>query len=163
MRRLAALALGAGLAACRPAPAPSPPPLAAAPASASPRVIIDSPSGRSTEVTVELARTADEQARGLMFRERLAPGTGMLFLFPVTEERAFWMQNTLIPLDMIFIDEAGRVVGVVERAEPLTTAMRGVGRPSRYVLEVAGGVAAERGIRAGDQVRFEGIPQPGPR
>lgn len=161
MRRLAALALGAGLAACR--PAPSPPPPSAAPATAVPRVIIDSPSGRSTEVAVELARTADEQARGLMFRERLAPGTGMLFVFPVTEVRSFWMQNTLIPLDMIFIDEAGRVVGVVERAEPLTTALRGVGRPSRYVLEVAGGVAAERGIRPGDQVRFEGIPLPRPR
>lgn len=161
MRLHAALALGAALAACR--PAPSPPSPAAAPAAAAvavPRVIIDSPSGRSTEVAVELARTAEEQARGLMFRERLAPGTGMLFVFPVTEEHSFWMQNTLIPLDMIFIDEAGRVVGVVERAEPLTTALRGVGRPSRYVLEVAGGVAAERGIRAGDQVRFEGLPLP---
>ncbi|MBI5071015.1 MAG: DUF192 domain-containing protein [Deltaproteobacteria bacterium] len=155
------MALGAGLAACR--PAPSPPPPTAAPASAVPRVIIDSPSGRSTEVTVELARTADEQARGLMFRERLAPGTGMLFLFPVAEERSFWMQNTLIPLDMIFIDDAGRVVGVVERAEPLTTALRGVGKPSRYVLEVAGGMVAERGVRAGDRVRFEGIPQARPR
>jgi len=151
----AALALWAALGACRPA-APPPPP-AAAP-SATPRVTIDSPSGRSTSVAVELARTTDEQARGLMFRERLAPGTGMLFVFPATEEHSFWMQNTLIPLDMIFIDEAGRVVGVLERAEPLTTSMRSVGRPSRYVLEVAGGVAAERGIRAGDQVRFEGLP-----
>jgi len=151
-RPAAALALWAALGACRPAP---PPP--AAP-DVPPRVTIDSPSGRSTTVTVELARTPDEQARGLMFRERLAPGTGMLFVFPVTEEHAFWMQNTLVPLDMIFIDEAGRVVGVVERAEPLTTTLRTVGKPSRYVLEVAGGVAAERGIRPGDQVRFEGLP-----
>jgi len=153
-RPAVALALWAALGACRPAP---PPPLPAAPA-APPQVTIDSPSGRSTTVTVELARTPDEQARGLMFRERLAPGSGMLFVFPVSAEHSFWMQNTLVPLDMIFIDEDGRVVGTVERAEPLTTTLRTVGKPSRYVLEVAGGVAAERGIRPGDQVRFQGLP-----
>lgn len=156
MSRALVLALAAALAACRPA-APPPPPSTAAPRSA-PRAVIDSPSGRSTAVTVELARTPDEQARGLMFRERLAPETGMLFLFPTSEDRTFWMQNTLLPLDMVFIDEAGNVVGIVERAEPLSTALRGVGRPSRYVLEVAGGFAAERGIRVGDRVRFEGLP-----
>jgi len=154
VRRTLALAVAAVLSACRPA---APPPAGPA-AGAAPQVIVDSPSGRSTRVAVELARTPDEQARGLMFRERLAPGTGMLFLFPNSEDRTFWMQNTLIPLDLIFIDEAGRVVGIVERAEPLSTALRGVGRPSRYVLEVAGGVAAEHGIRPGDQVRFEGLP-----
>lgn len=154
-RLLCHVLLGIALGACRPAtppPAPSP----AAPAAA-PRVIIDSPSGRSTSVAVELARTPEEQARGLMFRERLAPGTGMLFLFPATEEHAFWMQNTLIPLDMIFVDEAGAVVGIVERAEPHSTALRSAGVPSRYVLEVAGGVAAEHGIRPGDRVRFENV------
>jgi uncharacterized membrane protein (UPF0127 family) len=146
------------LAACRPTPAASPPAVPApAPAATRPRVIIDSPSGRSTTVEVELARTPEEQQRGLMFRERLAPGTGMLFLFEETTVRAFWMKNTLIPLDMIFIDADGTVVGVVERAEPLTTGPRGVGRPSRDVLEVAGGFVAEHAVRAGDRVRYQGF------
>ena len=109
---------------------------------------------------VELARSPEEQARGLMFRERLAPGTGMLFLFEETTDRAFWMKNTLIPLDMLFIDAAGTVVGLVENAQPLTLSPRGVGRPSREVLEVAGGFAAERGIRPGDRVRYEGLMRP---
>ena len=80
-------------------------------------------------MTVELARTDDERARGLMYRRELAPEAGMLFLFSESEQRAFWMKNTLIPLDMLFIDDGGRVVGLVERAEPLTTSPRDPGRP----------------------------------
>jgi uncharacterized membrane protein (UPF0127 family) len=108
-------------------------------------------------VDVEVARTPAEQERGLMFRERLAPGTGMLFVFPASQDHVFWMRNTLIPLDMIFIDERGVVVGVVERAEPLSERGRSAGAPSRYVLEVPGGFAAEHGVRAGDRARLEGI------
>jgi uncharacterized membrane protein (UPF0127 family) len=150
------LALGLALAGCRPAPAPATP---GAPAAARPparaRVTIDSPSGRSTTVEAEVVRTPEEMARGLMYRERLAPDAGMLFLFPEEANHVFWMKNTLIPLDMIFIDAGGAVVGVVERAEPLTTSARQVGQPSRSVLEVAGGTAAERGVRRGDRVRIE--------
>lgn len=152
--RPAALAsLAALLLACPPSPQPGParPP-------ARPRVVIDSPSGRRTQVEVELARTPQERERGLMFRERLAPGSGMLFLFEDTSDHVFWMKDTLIPLDMIFVDEAGAVVGVVERAEPLSLSPRSIGAPSRYVLEVAGGFAAEHGVRAGDRVRLEGLP-----
>jgi uncharacterized membrane protein (UPF0127 family) len=155
-RRPAAVvsSLAAALAACRPAPQPAAPVLPAQPA---PRVTIESPSGRATAVEVELARTPAEQERGLMFRERLAPASGMLFVFSDDLDRVFWMKNTLIPLDMIFIDARGAVVGVVERAEPLTLAARGVGAPSRYVLEVPGGFCAEHGVRAGDRVRLEGL------
>jgi len=158
IRRLAAPALAAAVAACRPGtgPAPAGPPPAARPA-AQPQVTIDSPSGRSTTVAVEVARTDDELERGLMFRERLAPGAGMLFVFGDSSDHSFWMKNTLIPLDMIFIDEGGTVAGIVERAEPLTLTERRIGKPSRWVLEVAGGFAAEHGIRAGDRVRIEGI------
>ena len=158
MRRLAVPALAAAVAACRPgaAPAPAQPPPAARPA-ARPQVTVDSPSGRSTTVTVEVARTDDELQRGLMFREKLAPGTGMLFVFGDSSDHSFWMKNTLIPLDMIFIAEGGTVAGIVERAEPLSLVERSVGRPSRWVLEVPGGFAAEHGIRAGDRVRIEGI------
>jgi uncharacterized protein len=146
---LAALAL-----ACRPSPQPP----AAARSPARPRAVIDSPSGRRTAVEVELARTPEEQARGLMFRERLAPMSGMLFVFPESRDHVFWMKDTLIALDMIFIDQEGAVVGLLERAEPLSLAPRTAGVPSRYVLEVAGGFAAEHGVRPGDRVRFEGLP-----
>jgi uncharacterized membrane protein (UPF0127 family) len=83
----------------------------------------------------------------------------MLFLFDDTAERAFWMKNTLIPLDILFIDEEGRIVGIVERAEPRSERTRTVGRPSRYVLEVNGGWSAAHGVRAGDRVRFENVPR----
>ncbi len=125
---------------------------------AAPRVVIETAKGARPSVTVELARTDAERARGLMFRKSLAPDAGMLFLFDESQEHSFWMQNTLIPLDMIFIADDGRIVGIVERAEPLTTTPRTVGAPSRYVLEVNGGWAAAHGVARGDRVRFEGVP-----
>jgi uncharacterized membrane protein (UPF0127 family) len=121
------------------------------------RVIVESPSGRSSEVRVEVARTQAEVARGLMFREKLGPDEGMLFVFPDSSEHAFWMKNTPLPLDMIFADEEGVVVGVVENAEPFTTVTRGVGAPSRYVLEVNAGWSAAHGVTRGDRMRFEGV------
>jgi uncharacterized protein len=143
------------LLACRPAPAAEVPD--AGPALA-PRVVVESPSGRSREVRVELARTPAEQERGLMFRQALGEREGMLFVFPASSVHAFWMKNTLIPLDMVFIDADGIVVGIVERAEPLTTTARTVGLPSRYVLEVSGGWCAAEGVRRGDRVRFVDVP-----
>jgi uncharacterized membrane protein (UPF0127 family) len=82
----------------------------------------------------------------------------MLFLFEASEVRAFWMKNTLIPLDMIFIDDGGRVAGIVREAEPLTLTPRTPGVPARFVLEVRGGWAARHGVAPGDRVRFEGVP-----
>lgn len=89
-----------------------------------------------------------------MFRVRLAEDQGMIFLFDEEAEHAFWMKNTLIPLDLIFVDGASRVVGVVERATPGSLEPRSAGR-SRAVLEVRGGWAAERGVRPGDRVTVE--------
>jgi uncharacterized membrane protein (UPF0127 family) len=129
---------------------------AAAPAA---RVVLLTAAGAAHPVTVELARTEEEQARGLMHRSALAPDAGMLFLFAASEPRAFWMKNTLIPLDMIFIDEGGRVVAILERTEPLTLTPRDPGVPSRYVLEVNGGWCAAHGVRPGDHVRFENVPR----
>jgi uncharacterized membrane protein (UPF0127 family) len=128
-RACAALLLAA---ACAPGPAP-------VPATPAPRVIVVTAAGARLPVTVELARSDEERTRGLMHRRELAPEAGMLFFFSESEERAFWMKNTLIPLDMLFIDDGGRLVGLVERAEPLTTSPRDPGVPSRYVLEVNGG------------------------
>jgi uncharacterized membrane protein (UPF0127 family) len=124
---------------------------------AAPRVVVETAGGGHPSVRVELARTAAEQRQGLMNRASLPEDAGMLFLFDESEDHSFWMMNTLIPLDMIFIGDDGRVVGIVERAEPLSTQPRGVGAPSRYVLEVNGGWARAHGVAKGDRVRFENV------
>ena len=82
---------------------------------------------------------------------------GMIFLFPVESQQTFWMKNTPIPLDMIFINRARRIVGIVEQAVPFTLEPRSVNGPSQYVLEIGGGLAKRYGIQIGDTVRFDGI------
>ena len=122
-----------------------------------PQVVLR-PEGRpEVRVRVELARTAQEHATGLMFRESLDADAGMLFLYQDEGIRVFWMRNTLIPLDMIFISADLTVAGVVENAEPQTDTQRQVGKPSQYVLEVNGGFAAAHGITAGTPVEFRNI------
>lgn len=108
--------------------------------------------------TVELAQTTPERARGLMFREHLEADAGMLFLFDSMQVQSFWMKNTKLPLDMLFIDDEGRIVGIVENAEPMTLEPRTVGKPSRYVLELNAGTCRRLGIEAGQRVRFIGVP-----
>ncbi len=133
--------------------------LASSPACAAPsgpRVVLES-GGKSLVVLVELADTPEKRERGLMFRKELADGRGMLFLFDEEGEHSFWMKDTLIPLDLIFVDSAGRVTGIVARARPLSLEPR-VGGVSRMVLEVPGGWAAANGVKAGDRMRVEGIP-----
>ncbi len=103
-------------------------------------------------VEVELALTPKERATGLMNRRTLGADQGMLFVFRHQRNLSFWMHNTLIPLDMVFIDSAGTIVGIVENAAPLTETPRQVDRPSRYVLEVNGGWSAEHGVAVGDHV-----------
>jgi uncharacterized membrane protein (UPF0127 family) len=103
---------------------------------------------------VEIADDDDERQKGLMFREQLAEDEGMLFIFPSERRNSFWMHNTLIPLDMFFIDSSWTVVGVVEKAEPLTDSPRQVARMSQYVLEVPGGFAKRHGYGAGQKLRF---------
>jgi hypothetical protein len=122
-------------------------------------VVVETAAGGRHPVTVELARTDAERARGLMHRRELAEDAGMLFLFRERADHSFWMKETLIPLDMIFIDDDGRIVGIIERAEPRTLSPRSVGSPSRYVLEVNGGWARSRGVAQGDRVRFENVPR----
>jgi uncharacterized membrane protein (UPF0127 family) len=121
------------------------------------RVVIETRAGARHVLSVEVARTDAERARGLMERRELAPDTGMLFVFEETAEHPFWMKNTLIPLDMIFVSEEGRILGIVARATPGDLSPRSAGGPSRYVVEVAGGWCEARGVAAGDQVRFENV------
>jgi uncharacterized protein len=152
--RVAPLVAAAAIAiACRPASSGGRPE-----APTAPRVVVESPTGRASTVEVEVARTPADVERGLMFRKALGPDAGMLFVFPNEEEHVFWMKNTLIPLDMIFIADGGLVVGIVESAEPLTTTPRSVGARSRYVLEVNGGWSAAHGVKRGDLARIEGVP-----
>jgi len=106
---------------------------------------------------VEFADTEKTREYGLMCRKLVAPDRGMLFDFkgPV-DNVAFWMRNTLIPLDMVFIDAKLEVAGIVENAAPQTLTGRGVGKPSKYVLEVPVGWTAKIGLKAGAKVKFEG-------
>jgi uncharacterized protein len=131
---------------------------ATAPASAS-RVAVDT-GDRKVVFRVEVALTPEEHARGLMYRTRLAADAGMVFVFDEPQIQRFWMKNTLIPLDMIFIGADHRIVGVVENAAPETEDERRVNGPSQYVLEIGGGLAARLGIRAGEPVDFQGVLPP---
>jgi uncharacterized membrane protein (UPF0127 family) len=120
-------------------------------------VVLTPPGGAPVRVTVELARTDAERARGLMHRRALPTDGGMLFLFARDEIHSFWMKNTLIPLDMIFITADLTVAGVVERAEPHSLTGRSIDVPSRYVLEVNGGWAREHGVGPGTKVQLEHV------
>jgi uncharacterized membrane protein (UPF0127 family) len=122
-----------------------------------PEVVIRTPD-KPIRVRVELALTPDQQARGLMYRASMPEDVGMLFVFPETEIHSFWMKNTPLPLDMIFIDDDQEIVGIVESATPFSTTSRSVGQPSRYVLEVNGGFTAKHGIKAGQAVELPTIP-----
>ena len=95
---------------------------------------------------LEVATTPDQQARGLMFRPVLGTNKGMLFIFDQQRQLSFWMRNTLIPLDMVFIDNDGKLVSIQREAEPKTTTPRPSSGPARYVLEIDGGEAAILGI-----------------
>lgn len=137
--------------ACRAAPSTK----AAAPQADTVKVAVVTEDGRRFEVRVELAATEEERAKGLMFRHRLGVDEGMLFLFPDEAVQSFWMKNTVIPLDMIFIRADGTIAGVVDSAEPHSLRPRSVGRPSRYVLEVNAGWAKRNGVKAGDRVELQ--------
>jgi uncharacterized protein len=117
--------------------------------------------GGDLAVSVEIVATEAKIQRGLMFREHLPPDQGMLFLMGEERPWSFWMRNTLIPLDMIFIGKDMKVAGVVENAEPRTETLREVKAPSLYVLEVNGGYCAAHKVGAGAAVRFEAVPPRG--
>lgn len=149
---LLACFLTLGLACARPSPAAEPAPAAPTQAPAALRtveVVLQTPSGNRLRVQAEVARSDAERERGLMFRRRLDPEAGMLFVMPGDRAWTFWMKNTLIPLDLIFADKDGRVVGVVPDARPLDESSSKVDTPSRYVLEVNGGWCRKHGVGVG--------------
>jgi uncharacterized protein len=103
--------------------------------------------------TVEVAETPAQMEQGLMFRRSMAPDAGMLFDYKTPTVATMWMRNTLIPLDMLFVDAHGRIVNVHERAVPQSLDVIAGAAPVRAVIELNGGTAARLGIAPGDQVQ----------
>lgn len=123
-----------------------------------PRVqFVDAQGEAVAEFYVELARTDAQQQQGLMFRREMQPDWGMLFVYDGEAQRSFWMENTFIPLDMIFIDEDGEVDSIIESAEPLTRVQRRSRGPAKYVLELNAGTVDDIGIEPGMQVTLIGV------
>jgi hypothetical protein len=101
---------------------------------------------------VEVAETPEQMMQGLMFRREMAPNAGMLFDYKQPIVATMWMRNTLIPLDMLFVDAQGRIVNIHERAVPQTDDVIAAAAPVRAVIELNGGTAARLGIKPGDRV-----------
>lgn len=104
--------------------------------------------------TVEVAKTAEEQAMGLMYRNKLAPDRGMVFPFDPPRDASFWMRNTLIPLDMIFVRADGSIANIAANTVPYSEEPVASDGPVKAVLEIAGGRSAELGIKPGDMVKW---------
>jgi len=138
-----------------PPTAPVQPAVAAKPADG-PKVYVTGDKGE-VEVDVEVVATEAKIERGLMYRQHLPPDDGMLFLLGETKQWKFWMRNTLIPLDMLFIRSDLTIAGIVQNAEPKTDTLREVDEPSLYVLEVNAGWTAAHGVKQNGKVRFEHV------
>ena len=108
-------------------------------------------------ITVEIADEVDEQIIGLMYRTELAADSGMLFVFSEEKQRVFWMKNTKIPLDIIFVDSIGTIVDIKENFEPcvVSDCEKYYSKPALYALEVNAGFVEEQGIAVGDSLVFE--------
>lgn len=113
---------------------------------------------RGQRICVEIADDDAERARGLMFRDALGTGQGMLFVFPDEQPRSFWMMNTRIPLDILYFDASRRLVSASRRTPPCRSTTRCPSYPSegpaRYVLELDAGQASALGVQRGDEIRF---------
>ena len=108
--------------------------------------------GKTHRFTVEVAKTEEQQQTGMMHRNTLAPDRGMIFPYDPPQPVAFWMKNTLIPLDLLFIAPGGRILRIEANAVPLSLDQLPSGGPIEAVLELAGGRAAELGLKEGDTV-----------
>ncbi len=115
---------------------------------------LETQDGQTHHFTIELAETQEQRAQGLMFREDLAPDAGMLFVYPADRVPQMWMRNTLIPLDMLFIDDQGSVVATANNAVPHSEVIISPGIPARAVLELPGDAIERLGIKPGDRVLY---------
>ena len=137
-----AIALMPALAACDPTPRVA---------------IVSAHNSKLAAVKVEIADTPDTRELGLMYRNHLDENAGMLFVFPSPSATHFWMKNTVVPLDMLFADANGKVIGIVANAQPYSEAMVGGFDGTLYVLEVNAGYAAKHRIVVGDRLEFRGF------
>lgn len=122
------------------------------------RLEIETAGGTTHSFSIEVADTDFERSAGLMFRVDMDADHGMLFVFERTRRLSFWMQNTPMPLDLIFIGEDGRIVSI-RRGEPFSTASIAPLSPGRFVLELKAGTAQKAGIAEGDMVRHPRIDE----
>lgn len=111
--------------------------------------------GSCSTFVADVADTPEKHATGLMNRTSLAVDSGMLFIFEDNVVHYFWMKDTLIPLDMIFIDQEGRIINIYKNAIPLSLEIIQSSGPCKYVLEINGGTCADKNICVGDQVIIE--------
>lgn len=116
------------------------------------RLLVETQSGERHVFTVELAIDSGQRQQGLMFRKHMAADAGMLFDFAAPRDISMWMRNTLIPLDMLFIDKDGVIRHIHPNAEPLSESIISSTGPVSYVLELNGGEAERRRIAIGDKV-----------
>lgn len=117
------------------------------------RIVVETESGRHV-FSVEWAVTPEERSQGLMHRTDLGPDQGMVFDFATEQNVSFWMKNTPLSLDMIFIKESGAVYRIARNTVPFSEAMVPSGAPVRYVLEVLAGTSERIGLKPGDRVRL---------
>jgi hypothetical protein len=148
-----ALAIALAIALAQPARAADSPAPSARPEWPHARLEVLTAAGRRS-FAIDVADTPARQELGLMNVRMLPAGLGMVFPVEPVRRMQMWMKDTLIPLDMLFIDEKGRISCVRERTTPLSLAIVDCPQPSRLVLEIAGGEARRLGIRAGDKVAY---------
>jgi uncharacterized membrane protein (UPF0127 family) len=114
--------------------------------------------GSAYKFEVEIVTTPETRAQGLMFRKALAANAGMLFLYPGEQPVSFWMKNTLIPLDMLFLKADGSIAHIAHNAVPMDETPIDSGASVKAVLEVKGGTATALGIKEGDRVEYPDRP-----
>lgn len=115
------------------------------------------PGDQGEVVTVEIAENDHDRQRGLMYRKSMPAQRGMIFYFAQKDDHAFWMHNTCIPLDMLYLDSDGLIVGIEENTPTMSDDTFAVGCASQYVLELNAGWARAHGVKAGQKVKIEGI------
>jgi uncharacterized membrane protein (UPF0127 family) len=118
---------------------------------------IDTSGKKLGSLTLEIADTMSKRQVGMMYRKKLDENRGMLFVFPVEKDNQFWMKNTFVSLDMVFVGSNLKVVGIVSSATPGSLKKLGVSKPSKYVIEVVAGYADKNNLSAGSKFVIDGI------
>lgn len=124
-----------------------------------PYLWIDTGEGEPHRYFLEIADVSTERSRGLMDRRILTDAFGMLFVFEREKPQSFWMKNTYIPLDIIYIDSNGQVVSIAKDTEPLSTESLPSAGPAQYVLELPAGQSNAIGLEAGDTIHWVGVAE----